>query len=129
MNLENMQKISCLEAYNIISSLICESKITCSVFKNGLKSLQNAGSEYNVYMYEMDVKSINSDILKQVIGKDGCYFIKTTQQCDLDFLWHNRNTQKIEFWGPKDNIYKAINAIKYRIFKKTNNTTNTTITN
>ena len=54
-----------------------------------------------------------------MIGKEGCYFIKTTQDCDLDFVWHNRNTQMIEFWGPKDNINKGISAIKYRIAKKT----------
>ena len=69
-------------------------------------------------MGELNVEDLDADVLKQVIGKDGCYFIKTTQDCDLDFVWHNRDTEKIEFWGPKDNLARGLRAIKYRLALK-----------
>ena len=109
-----------MEGWSMISLRLSGSRVS-EIFKRGLDSLKEAGSEYNVYLGELDVSEISSDVLKQVIGKEGCYFIKTTEQCDLDFVWHNRDTKKIEFWGPKDNIDKGISAIKYRIYKKTPN--------
>ena len=64
----------------------------------------------------LDVSEVNSDILKQVIGAKGCYFIKTTQTYDLDFVWHNTATKGIEFWGPnKNSIIKAMKLINSRI--------------
>ena len=41
----------------------------------------------------------NNDITKQVIGKDGCYFHLTTEKTGVFFIWHNRKSNKFEFWG------------------------------
>lgn len=57
----------------------------------------------------------NTDITKQVIGKDGCYFHKTTEETGICFIWHNRTKNSFEFWGQKKNIIDAMNRIKWRI--------------
>ena len=57
----------------------------------------------------------NNDITKQVIGKDGCYFHRATSECKIDFIWHNRQQNRFEFWGQKAPLIKAMNAIKWRI--------------
>ena len=93
-----LKRVSCLEGWWMIKERLSGSGVS-EIFKRGLDLLKEAGSEYNVYLGELDVSEISSDVLKQVIGKEGCYFIKTTEECDLDFVWHNRNTKKIEFWG------------------------------
>ena len=104
----------CLDAYNkIVGNLSKDSN-----FKESLKHLSNTGNEYLVYFGVLDAPK-DSDIMKQVIGRNGCYFIRTTQECDIDFIWHDRNTNKIEFWGPQKNLPYAINAIEYRIKKVT----------
>ena len=51
------------------------------------------------------------------LGANGCYFIMTTTNCGLDFLWHNREEKTIEFWGPKANIEHAKSVISNRIHK------------
>jgi len=104
----------CLDAYNTIVGNLSEN----SDFKESLKHLSQTGNDYLVYLGTLDAPT-DSDIMKQVIGRNGCYFIRTTQECDLDFIWHNRDTNKIEFWGPRENLTYGINAIEYRIKKIT----------
>ena len=111
----NYEKIGCHDAYlKILNKL--EGRDIPQSFKSGLESLRNAGNKYQVYKYSMTAPE-NMDILKQVIGRNGCYFIRTTQECDLDFIWHNRDNNTIEFWGPKDSINKAVGVIERRINK------------
>ena len=57
----------------------------------------------------------NNDITKQVIGKDGCYFHLTTEKTGVFFIWHNRKSNKFEFWGKKRDTINALNQIKHRI--------------
>ena len=109
------EKIGCHDAFVKISNKLAGRNIPDS-FRRGLESLRNAGNKYQVYKCSIQAPS-NADILKQVIGRNGCYFILTTQQCDLDFIWHNRDNNTIEFWGPKPNIDKAVGVINYRISK------------
>ena len=110
----SFKSYGCLDAYNKIVGNIPEN----SNFKKSLKHLYNIGNEYVVYLGVIDAPK-DSDIMKQVIGRNGCYFIRTTQECDIDFIWHDRNTNKIEFWGPRENLTYGINAIEYRIKKIT----------
>ena len=111
----NYEKIGCHDAYlKILNKL--EGRDIPQSFKSGLESLRNAGNKYQVYKYSMTAPE-NTDILKQVIGRNGCYFIRTTQECDLDFIWHNRDNNTIEFWGPKDSINKAVGVIERRVNK------------
>ncbi len=59
-------------------------------------------------------KSLSDDFLKQIIGRDGCYFRKTTAECRLNFIWHNRDRHSIEFWGSKRAIDDGVNQIARR---------------
>ena len=62
---------------------------------------------------------LNEDTLKQVIGRDGYYFILTTRSCNLDFIWHNTYNNTIEFWGPNQySLNKGMYEINKRILSK-----------
>lgn len=111
-----MRRLSCEDAYSEIMSRLGNSSQFPEEYQNRLQVLKEAGSEFEVYMTVLDVSVVSSVILKQVIGAKGCYFIKTTQTYDLDFVWHNTATKGIEFWGPdKNGIIKAMKLINNRI--------------
>ena len=110
-----MEKFGCFDAYSKISNKLQGRSIPDS-FSQGLESLRNAGNKYQVYKLSINAPK-NSDVLRQVIGRNGCYFIRTTQECDLDFIWHNRDNNTIEFWGPRESIQRAYSVIKSRITK------------
>ena len=111
-----MQRLSCPDAYSEIMSRLGNTSQFPEDYQNRLEVLKKAGSEFEVYMDVLDVSEVSSDILKQVIGAKGCYFIKTTQTYDLDFVWHNTERKGIEFWGPdRDSITKARRLINSRI--------------
>ena len=65
--------------------------------------------------YNTDI--IDVDIIKQIIGKDGCYFKMTTLNTGVDFIWHDRAENQFCFWGPKENVLKAMKIIQGRIDK------------
>lgn len=55
--------------------------------------------------------------VKQIIGKDGCYFKLTTNNTDVDFIWHDRVENYFCFWGTKECVLKAMRIILGRINK------------
>jgi hypothetical protein len=57
------------------------------------------------------------DIVKQVIGKDGCYLKLTTINTGVDFIWHDRGINTFLFWGEKPSVAHAIQIIQLRIEK------------
>lgn len=57
------------------------------------------------------------DLVKQIIGIDGYYLKLTTQNCLVDFIWHDRVRNEFQFWGEYSSCVKAMNAIRYRICK------------
>ena len=63
------------------------------------------------------------DIIRQVIGKGGCYFHMTTQNTGIDFIWHDRAQNKFFFWGTKFPIIRAMKVIDRRITIVTNRMT------
>ena len=73
--------------------------------------------EFIVCKDELDVSDLEESQLKQIIGKNGCYFIMTTHNYELDFMWYNADNKCIEFWGPKLNINGGMKQIKQRIDK------------
>ena len=111
----NYKKIGCHDAYVKISNKL-EGRNIPESFRRGLESLRNAGNKYQVYKLTINAPE-NVDVMRQVIGRNGCYFIKTTQDCDLDFIWHNRDNNTIEFWGPVESIKQANGVINSRIKK------------
>lgn len=54
-------------------------------------------------------------ITKQIIGDDGYYFKRTTAECDVDFIWHDRKNNMFLFWAQNNfRISRAMNAIRWR---------------
>ena len=115
---KNLKKFTCDLAHQLIIERIGDTQKLPVEYKERLNILKSAGTEYNVYMGEINVDNISMDVIKQVIGKNGCYFIQTTINSDLDFIWHNRTSKAIEFWGPYDNIEYGMNIINSRIKNK-----------
>lgn len=113
-----ISEYNCLDGYNKIKETLGENYENLNIeYKGYLEELRDASSEFIVTKGELDVKNISKDTLKRVIGKDGCYFILTTRNYRLDFLWYNKDTEKIEFWGPKQNVLDGSEEIKRRIEK------------
>ena len=56
------------------------------------------------------------DVMKQVIGRDGCYFKQITEQTGVKYIWHHRETQMIEVWGPEQCISLAVSSIHHRFY-------------
>mgnify|MGYP000138517993 CR=1 FL=1 len=42
--------------------------------------------------------------IKKIIGKDGCNFIKATKYSGCSYIWHHRDTDIIEIWGPHNRV-------------------------
>jgi hypothetical protein len=58
----------------------------------------------------------NREIIKQIIGKDGCYFKQTTENCDIDFIYYDNLTENFVFWGSSQfNTANAMKIIRSRI--------------
>lgn len=50
--------------------------------------------------------------IKQIIGRDGCNFIKATKQSRCSYIWHHRDTDIIEIWGPQSNIMQGEECVR-----------------
>jgi hypothetical protein len=40
----------------------------------------------------------DTEVVKQVIGREGCYFVKITERSGIDYLWHDREGNTVELW-------------------------------
>jgi hypothetical protein len=88
-------------------------------FNNQSSGVQNQDGGYEPPReYPMQIISGNfePDVIKQVIGRDGCYFKQITQQTGVKYIWHKRETNQIEIWGPQNCIPLAVSSIQYRIY-------------
>ena len=87
-----------------------------------VENLQNTLNETETLLHGYLYAPRDSELTRQVIGKNGCYFHKTTKECSIYFIWHNRNTNRFEFWGQKKELIKAMSIIRSRILKTTQST-------
>ena len=115
----SIQKLRCSASYENILKLLGENyEGLGDIYKSKLVDMKRYGKRHQLYYVEVNVESVCEDTLKQVIGKDGCYFKLTTEKYDLDFIWHDRNNQKILVWGPRaENIMNGLQQINFRIHK------------
>ena len=111
-----LKEYKCIDGYNeIVRKLGSNYTNLDEDYKEYLDELKNAAVEFIVCKDELDVSDIEEGQLRQIIGKNGCYFIMTTHNYNLDFLWYNKESTSIEFWGPKKNINGAMKVIEGRI--------------
>ena len=52
------------------------------------------------------------DKIKLIIGREGCNFIKATQKSGCKYIWHHRDTNIIEVWGPKDKVMDGEKCVR-----------------
>jgi len=122
----NFKEYSCLDGYNEIKDKLGEGYDTLNEeYRGYLEELRDASEEFIVNKYVMNVDKVSDNTLKVVIGANGCYFIMTTRNYRLDFIWHNREAKTIEFWGPKDCIMGAVKEIEKRVKRHANPNTQT----
>ena len=85
------------------------------------KLLESLEDRNAIIHYGFLNESTSLDVNKQVVGKDGCYMNKTTENNNCLFIWHNRSTHQFEFWAKnKPDTIHAMDAIRYRIHKFSN---------
>jgi len=111
---------SCKDAHDEIMNSLGDGKFDINdEMKISLEDLRLYGEDFLIYKSIIDVSRLSSDVLKQVIGRDGYYFILTTRVSKIDFIWHNMERNTIEFWGPSVlSLKKAMYEIHKRIKMK-----------
>ena len=57
------------------------------------------------------------NIMKQVIGKDGCYFKKTTHNTQVEYIWYNMDDRTINIWGENAKANNASTIIEDRLYR------------
>lgn len=122
----SIQKLCCSTAHDSIIKLLGANYDNLhEIYKSKIVDMKTYGKTHQLYHAEVNVENVSTDSIKQVIGKDGCYFKLTTENYDLDFIWHDRNNQKILVWGPiSNNIINALQQINFRIYKYSRISTN-----
>jgi hypothetical protein len=111
-----LKEYKCIDGYNeIVNKLGSNYTNLDEDYKVYLGELKNAADGFIVCKDELSVSDLEEGELKQIIGKNGCYFIMTTHNYNLDFLWYNGESKCIEFWGPQKNINGGMAEIQRRI--------------
>lgn len=54
---------------------------------------------------------LDDEILRIMVGKDGCNFKKITENNKMAYIFHNKERNKIEIWGNKNKFTKVIKQI------------------
>lgn len=50
----------------------------------------------------------NEEVMKIAVGLKGCNFYRITEENNIPYIYHNKDTQEIIIWSP---LYKAQNVI------------------
>ena len=97
-------------------------KLTKEFIDNLTSTLESTENLFHGFLYAPK----DANVTRQVIGKNGCYFHKTTTDCNIYFVWHNRQNNCFEFWGQKKELIRAMNIIHSRIRKCSQSSQETT---
>lgn len=85
-----------------------------------VKSLTDTLTQKDTVLQGFLYAPTDPNVTRQVIGKGGCYFHMTTQNCGIHFIWHDRQSNKFLFWGDKFQLIHAMKIIYSRIQKYSN---------
>ena len=109
-----LEKIECLT-----NNFDDTCKMTPEFISNLRKKLDNENVIFEGFLYA----PTDSNITRQVIGRNGCYFHQTTEKQSIEMIWHDTTVARpvFRFWGQKANVIKAMNIIRHRIHIKTKN--------
>ena len=59
----------------------------------------------------------SADAVKQIIGHDDYYLTLTTKNHNVDYIKYDQEKNEFHFWGEYQCCIKAMNELRYRIFK------------
>lgn len=64
---------------------------------------------------EMDVSQLDDEVIRLTVGKNGSNFTKITEGNKIAWIFHNKQTNKIEIWGKKEKLNKVKHQINNHI--------------
>lgn len=59
----------------------------------------------------------SADAVKQIVGHDDYYLTLTTKNHNVDYIKYDQEKNEFHFWGEYQCCIKAMNELRYRIFK------------
>lgn len=83
--------------------------------KNEKPPFQNC-HVYNLKIPVSESEEIHNQLISQLIGKSGNYFKYLTQDCQLRYIWCNKETKVIDIWGKENNIPRSVKRIEHKIY-------------
>ena len=103
---------------NVFSFIQIPTLVIMNQQNQNSQNMNQSPGYYPPQEYPMQTVPADFDqgVIKQVIGRDGCYFKQITQQTGVKYIWHRRDTNQIEIWGPPNCIPMAICSIQYRLY-------------
>lgn len=66
---------------------------------------------FNTDYCEMDIAYLDDEVIRLTVGKNGYNFSKITESNKIAWIYHNKETNKIEIWGKESKFNKVKNEI------------------
>ena len=88
------------------------SSIARQWIKPGTYSPPKEFKEFPCFHYKVPLPL---EVMKITIGKAGHHFKQITEECDIAYMWHDRDKGHVEFWGEKEKVRRAMWFLKHRI--------------
>lgn len=58
----------------------------------------------NTHYSQLDVSEYEDNIIKKVVGRGGRGLYRLTRELNLRYIWHDRERDVIELWGPYESL-------------------------
>tara|TARA_B100001996_G_scaffold327829_1_gene274837 strand:- start:2137 stop:2382 length:246 start_codon:yes stop_codon:yes gene_type:complete len=58
----------------------------------------------NTHYSQLDVSEYEDKIIKKVVGRGGRGLYRLTKELKLRYIWHDRERDVIELWGPYESL-------------------------
>ena len=71
---------------------------------------------YNLKIPVNESEDIHNQMISQLIGRSGNYFKYLTKDCQLRYIWCNKETKIIDIWGKESNIPRAVKRVEHKIY-------------
>ena len=115
-----LQQITSKNALQKIETLTNNFNDSCKMTQEFIDTLRKNLDNENIIFEGFLYAPTDSNITRQVIGRNGCYFHQTTEKQGIEMIWHDTSVARpvFRFWGQKANVIKAMNIIRHRIHIK-----------
>ena len=62
---------------------------------------------FNTDYTELNVDDCDEEVMRLTVGNNGKNFNKITEDNKIAYIYHNKDTNKIEIWGKKEKLNKV----------------------